>query len=110
VPAMLYSAGPYGLWIFLLVTVLLGGGAAFMAGKAIAETWRPRLHLFVYALLLAAVVRFIHFALFEEPLLSLKSFIIDAIVVTVFTILGFRVTRSGQMTSQYNWTKASALD
>ena len=26
---------------FLLVTVLLGGGAAWLAGRAIAQTWRP---------------------------------------------------------------------
>ncbi|MEQ1647692.1 MAG: DUF6867 family protein [Hyphomicrobiaceae bacterium] len=106
-PDFLYSAGPYGLWIFLLVTVVMGGGAAFMAGKAIAETWRPRLHLFVYAILLAATVRFIHFALFEEPLLSLRSFLVDLVVVTCLTLLGFSITRQGQMASQYRWDKAT---
>ena len=29
------------LGVFLLVSVLLGGGAAWLAGRAIAATWRP---------------------------------------------------------------------
>ena len=26
---------------FLLITVFLGGGAAWLSGRAIAQTWRP---------------------------------------------------------------------
>ena len=34
-----YEEGSAG--VFLLVSVLLGGGAAALAGRAIAQTWRP---------------------------------------------------------------------
>ena len=34
-----YEEGSFG--IFLLVTIILGGGAAVLAGRAIAQTWRP---------------------------------------------------------------------
>ena len=54
----------------LLVTGLIGGGAAFLAGRAIAQTWRPFWHVVVYMALLGGAVRFVHFALFEGTLLS----------------------------------------
>ena len=54
--------------VFLVLTVLLGGAAAWSTGRAIAETWKPYWQLVWYVLLLAAAVRFIHFGLFEEPL------------------------------------------
>ena len=36
---ILYEEDYIGL--FLLVTVVMGGGAAWLAGRAIAGTWRP---------------------------------------------------------------------
>jgi hypothetical protein len=53
------------LGIFLLVTVAMGGGAAWLAGRAIAATWRPWWHIAFYMLLLALAVRFLHYALFD---------------------------------------------
>ena len=50
--------------LFLLVSVFMGGGAAWLAGRAIASTWRPWWHVAGYILILGLAVRFIHFALF----------------------------------------------
>ena len=56
-------------WLqIVMVTGVLGGGAAWLTGRAIAETWRPYWHVIIYVALSGAAVRFIHFALFEgEP-------------------------------------------
>lgn len=89
--------------VFIGLTVIIGGGAAWLAGRALALKWRPLWQLFVYMLLLAAAVRFLHYALFEEPLLSLKSYIADATVLIIAALLGFRITRVKQMTTQYYW-------
>jgi hypothetical protein len=89
--------------LFLLVTVIMGGGAAFLAGRAIASTWRPWWHVAFYMLLLGAAVRFIHFALFEGTLLSPQFYAVDTLVCLVFGYLGYRATRVGQMTTQYRW-------
>ena len=102
-PSWLYDSGPNGLWVFILVTLIMGGAAAYMAGRAVAETWRPQWQLLVYALLLAATARFIHFAMFEEPLRTLKSFLVDAVILFGFAILGYRTARSNQMKTQYRW-------
>jgi hypothetical protein len=94
--------------LFLLVTVIMGGGAAFLAGRAIASTWRPWWHVAFYMLLLGAAVRFIHFALFEGTLLSPHFYAVDTVVCLIFGYLGFRVTRASQMTTQYSWINARA--
>jgi len=91
------------LGVFLLVTVFLGGGAAYMAGRAVAMTWGSLGHLVVYAVLLAAAARFIHFSLFGGTLLSLHYLLVDLIVLLLLAGLGFRLTRARQMAGQYGW-------
>lgn len=91
------------LWVFLLVSVLLGGGAAWLAGRAIAATWRPWWHVAVYMLILGLAVRFLHFALFDATLLSLHYYLVDTGVCLGFGFLGFRAARAAQMATQYRW-------
>jgi NO-binding membrane sensor protein with MHYT domain len=62
---ILYEEDYVGL--FLLVTVVMGGGAAWLSGRAIAATWRPWLHVAGYMLILGGAVRFIHFAGSASP-------------------------------------------
>jgi hypothetical protein len=103
-PELIYaSSGENAWWIFVLVTVILGGGAAYQSGKAIAQTWRPYWHVPLYMVPLALTVRFFHFALFQEPLVSLKSLAVDFLVVLVAASFGYRLLRAGQMARQYGW-------
>ncbi len=88
---------------FLLVTVFLGGGAAYLVGRAMAYTWAPTALLAVYTALLSAAVRFIHYALFHGTLLSLQYFVVDLVILGALAALGYRITRAGQMASQYGW-------
>jgi hypothetical protein len=90
-------------WLFVLVTIVLGGLGAWMTGRACAQTWRPYPILAFYLVILAAAVRFIHMALFEGTLLSLHYFTVDLIVVQVIGALGYRYTRVQQMVSKYGW-------
>lgn len=95
-------------WIFMLLTVVIGGGAAWMAGRAIASAWRPWWHVAALTLLIGAAVRFLHFALFEEPLLSLPGYLVDAAVCVAFGLIGFRVMRVRQMVTSYDWINKRA--
>jgi hypothetical protein len=99
----MHAGGDEGLWTFLLVTVLMGGVAAHASGKAIAQTWRPFWHVPLYMLALAAAVRFCHFALFEEPLLSAASYALDFAIAFAAASLGYRLVRARQMAMQYGW-------
>ncbi len=99
----LFDGGENAPWVFLLLTVMLGGAAAYASGKAIAQTWRPFRQVPLYCLLLAAGVRFCHFALFEQPLLSPIGYTLDFLVALLFAALGFRLLRARQMATQYGW-------
>ncbi len=101
IPRIVYEEDSVG--VFFLVSVLLGGGAAWLAGRAIAATWRPWWHVAFYMLLLGLAVRFIHFALFEGTLLSPQFYAVDTAVCLLFGYLGYRLTRVGQMITQYRW-------
>jgi hypothetical protein len=91
-------------WLqILLVTGAIGGGAAWLAGRAIAATWRPYWHAIGYMLLLGLGVRFLHFALFSADILSLASYVTDTVVLVAAGSLAYRLTRAGQMARQYPW-------
>ena len=90
-------------WIFLIMTVIIGGGAAFLAGRALAGKWRPLWMPVLYMLLLGFALRFLHYALFQGELLSLHYYVTDTLVLIACALLGYRLTRARQMTSQYPW-------
>ncbi len=91
------------IWQFFFVTFLLGGWAAWMTGRASAQTWRPKSSLLVYVLLLGIAIRFIHHALFEGTMFTAQYYIVDTILLMVFGFLGYQYTRTNQMVTQYNW-------
>jgi hypothetical protein len=95
--------GGESLTQILIITGLLGGGAAWLAGRAIALTWRPFWHVIGYMLLLGFAVRFAHFALGSGTLVSLPSYLTDTLFLCAVGALGWRATRARQMVSQYPW-------
>jgi hypothetical protein len=101
IPGLLYEEDSLG--VFLLVTVVLGGGAAALAGRAVALTWRPWWQVVVYMLMLGAAVRFIHFALFQGTLLSIHYYAVDTLVCMAFGFAGFQAARARRMVAQYPW-------
>jgi len=101
IPHLLAEEDNFG--VFFLVTVLLGGGASLLSGRAIAQSWRPRWQIIVYTLILGGVVRFLHFSLFDGTLLSLHFYAIDAAICMAAGMIGFRLARRAQMIEQYSW-------
>jgi len=87
----------------VLITGVIGGGAAWLAGRAIAHTWRPFWHVIGYMALLGAALRFIHFALFDADLLAPVAYAADTAFLLVVGCLAWRVTRTAQMVTQYAW-------
>jgi hypothetical protein len=95
-------------WLFILVTIIMGGAAAFQTGRAVASVWKPRWQLVFYVLLLGWAVRFIHFALFEGTFLSLHFYLVDTMILMAIAFAGWRHARSKQMARQYEWLFASS--
>ena len=89
--------------VFLVLTVILGGGAAFLAGRGLARSWKPFWRIFFYMALLAGAVRFFHYALFDGKLLSPYYYLVTYAVLLIAASLGFRAMRTTQMVTQYRW-------
>jgi hypothetical protein len=102
----LYEEASVG--IFLLVTIILGGGAAALAGRAIAKTWRSWWLVIAYGFILGFAVRFIHFSVFDGTLVSAHYYLVDSAVCVAFGFLGFRAARASQMVTQYRWLNEPA--
>ena len=92
-----------GLWVFLVLTMIIGGGAAFLAGSGLARSWKPFWRIFFYMALLAGAVRYFHYALFGGTLLSLYYYLVAYAVLLAAASLGFRAMRTTQMVTQYRW-------
>lgn len=98
---------------FFLVTVVLGGGAAWMIGRSTARSWSGWGLTVFYVLLLTVAVRFIHFALFNGTFFlpprafggALHYAIVDFIVLMVLAAGGRQLTRSRQMARQYGFLR-----
>jgi hypothetical protein len=99
------------LFEFIRVTVILGGGAAILTGRATARSWSPWWQLVFYVVLLTIALRFIHFSLFEGTFFlppedfgtALYYGLIDFVVLILAAILGRQLTRSRQMARQYGF-------
>jgi Domain of unknown function (DUF6867) len=90
-------------WLFILVTCVLGGGAAWMAGRAYAITWRSPQSLVLALLLLGIATRFIHHAMFGGTMFSLRYYVADTVVLMIIGFVSFRFRRTWQMATQYYW-------
>ena len=94
-------ASPPG--VFIGLTVVLFGGAAFLTGQALAGAWRPVREAMLYSLLLGAGDRFLVFALFKGELLSPYGYVLDTAVIMAICLAAWRFTRAAKMVSQYPW-------
>jgi hypothetical protein len=88
---------------FVFMTLILFGGAGFLMGQALAQTWRPWWHSLPYAVLLAAANRFLSYSLFGGNLGSIGLFVLDFAIVGGLALVAYRVTRARTMTRQYPW-------
>ena len=91
-------------WFFAF-TVVLGGTAAFMTGRALATAWRPPGSVALAAVPLAGAVRFLHATLAEEPTDAVKALLTFALMIA-FAWLGYALRRRAQMARQYPWVSS----
>lgn len=92
-----------GPLVFLVLTVVIGGGAAYLSARGLALGWRAFWQVAAYMLLLAAAVRFFHYALFDGELFSAYYYLVTYLVLLAIAGLAYRLTRTTQMVTQYPW-------
>jgi hypothetical protein len=93
---------------FIFVTLILGGGAAWLTSRAVALQWHSPLKAALWMILLTGAVRFIHFALFSGTLLSIQFYLVDLAILIIIALIAHRYTRSRQMWRRYPWLYTTA--
>jgi hypothetical protein len=94
--------------VLIVLTGIFGGGAAWMSGRGVAETWRP-LHFAVLAGFgLALMTRFLTYGLFDGALLSLTGYLRDGILLAGIAAVAWRMRLAAKMVAQYPWLYRSA--
>lgn len=89
--------------VYIGVTIILFGFAAFMTGQALATTWRKPGWVVFYMLLLTFADRFIVWSLFGGDLLSPAGYAVDAATLTIIGLAAYRMTVARKMVQQYPW-------
>ncbi|MEX1107300.1 MAG: DUF6867 family protein [Dongiaceae bacterium] len=103
--------------VFIGATVVLSGGAAFMMGQAIAQSWGAWWHNILYGALLALASQFLSYALFDGAFIvasfvsseaprfdtAFAGYVMNAIILIAIALFAYRVTKARQMVNQYPW-------
>jgi hypothetical protein len=101
---------------FLVVTVVLAGGGAWMIGRSTALTWSGWGVLVFYVILLTIATRFLHFALFEGTFFlpfetlgtALHYAVVDFVILMALASAGRLFVRGRQMDRQYGFLGRTA--
>ena len=106
-------------WIeFLVVTIALGGGGAWMIGRSTAIGWSGWGLLVFYVLLLTVAARFNHFSLFGGSFFlpastlgtALHYALVDFVILMAIAAAGRQFMRNRQRARQYGFlTRTKAL-
>lgn len=89
--------------VFVGVTVVLFGGAGWMAGRALATSWQPLGYVVPYGILMGFAARFLTYALFQGALLSWSGYVISTVVLIVVMAVAHRFYYTRQVVRQYPW-------
>lgn len=94
--------------VFIILTGVIGGGASWLAGRAVAETWRPVWIAVATGFGLALATRFLTYGLFEGELLSLAGYLRDGFFLAALGVIAWRLRLAAKMTAQYPWLYEAA--
>jgi hypothetical protein len=99
---ILWPDSDFALLAFIVLDGL-GAAAAVATGRALASGWSPEWRILPAMIALAAGVQFLHYALFQEDLLSLHYYAVTLVVLLVAAWIGYAAMRARQMATQYSW-------
>lgn len=92
--------------VFIGLTLILGGSAAILAGRAIGANWKPAWQVVGACFGLALFDRFLTYALFEGELLNLWGLIVHFAVLVAIGLTAWRIALVSQFVNQYPWKYA----
>lgn len=91
------------LGVFIGITAIFIGFAAWMTGQAIAGTWRPYWQLVLYSFLLGFAARFLIYGLYDGELWHLSGYLLNVATLLIIGTVAYLLTRARKMVGQYPW-------
>ncbi len=91
------------LAVFIGVTVMLMGFAAYMTGQAMANNWKPMWQLAAYCVLMGFADRFLTWALFQGDGMLVSGYVVDTVVLLIIGLFSYQLNKARRMTAQYPW-------
>ena len=89
--------------VFIGLTIVLFGGAAFLTGQALAGGWKgPWIGIF-YCALMAFSDQFLVYGLFDGDGTRISGFVLDWIYLSAVFLFAYRLTQARKMVTQYPW-------
>ncbi len=89
--------------VFVGLTLVAFGFAAFMTGQAVADGWKPAWVAVAYTPLLGVANRFLDWSMFGGPLVSGLGFLVEVGWMALVALVAHRLTMTQKMTTQYPW-------
>ena len=89
--------------VFIGVTVVLMGFAAYMTGQAMANRWKPMWQVTGYCVLLGFADRFLTWGLFQGDGMSVSGYVVDTAVLLIIGLFSYQLNKARRMTAQYPW-------
>ena len=86
----------------IFITLIVGCGCAWQAGRSIALTWRPLSSVIRAMILLGFAVRFLHFALFQETLFAPLAYVFETTKKAVPVSRDPKITRLADLSRAKN--------
>ena len=108
---LFFESDTGGRIVIRAVIVLLGFWTAWRAGRAVASNWNSYPLAVIYTFLIGLGLQFLHHALFNGPVFDPYNYILDVVLLLIFSTAGYRYRRTNQMVNNYYWLyeKTSAL-
>ncbi|MFO1038305.1 MAG: hypothetical protein U1E45_15825 [Geminicoccaceae bacterium] len=89
--------------VFIGLTVVLIGGAAVLAGRAVGDNWKPAWQAVAACFGLALADRFLIYALFDGTLLAPVGFLVNFAILLAIGLVSWRIARVSRFVRQYPW-------
>lgn len=89
--------------VFIVMTLIMFGGAAVLTGQAMGNGWQPAWKAAAYAVLLGVADRFMVAWLFQGDLLSIWGFVFHSGIFIAIALIAHRYTVARKMCGQYPW-------
>lgn len=89
--------------VFIVMTLIMFGGAAVLTGQAMGNGWQPAWKAGAYAVLLGVADRFMIAWLFQGDLLSIWGFVFHSAILVAIALVAHRYTVARKMCAQYPW-------